>query len=79
VQHYNAMQVGAFTVLEARKAQLHDEREHVQVRRDALFARLDLERLLAGGLPAAAFTPSPSPAIDVVPDPSVRLPARTAP
>jgi hypothetical protein len=45
---------------EARKAQLHDEREHVQVRRDALFARLDLERLLAGGLPAAAFTPSPS-------------------
>lgn len=79
VQHYNAMQVGAFTVLEARKAQLHDEREHVQVRRDALFARLDLERLLAGGLPAAAFTPSPSPAIDAVPDASVRLPARTTP
>jgi outer membrane protein TolC len=79
VQHYNAMQVGAFNVLDARIAQLHDEREQVTLRRDAVFARLDFERLLAGGLPAAAFTPSPSPAIDAVPDPSVRLPARTTP
>jgi len=79
VQHYNAMQTGAFTVLDARKAQLHDEREHVALRRDAVFARLDFERLLAGGLPATAFTPSPLPAIDAVPDPSVRLPARITP
>lgn len=79
VQHYNAMQVGAFDVLDARIAQLHDEREQVTLRRDAVFARLDFERLLAGGLPAAAFTPSPSPAIDAVPEPSVRLPARTTP
>lgn len=79
VQHYNAMQTGAFAVLDARIAQLHDEREQVALRRDAVFARLDFERLLAGGLPAAAFTSSPSSAIDAVPDASVRLPARTTP
>lgn len=78
-QHYNAMQIGAFDVLAARKAQLADEREHVLVRRDALLARLDLERLLAGGLPPAAFGPTTQPAIDGAPDLALRMPARTTP
>lgn len=78
-QHYNAMQIGAFDVLDARKAQLADEREHVLVRRDALLARLDLERLLAGGLPPSAFVPTAQPAIDAAPDLTVRMPARNAP
>lgn len=58
VQHYNAMQIGAFDVLQARLLQLGDEREALQVQRAAWLARLDLEELLAGSLPRLALVPT---------------------
>lgn len=51
LQQYNAMQIGAFDVLEQRRRQLADEREHVATLRDAHLARLALEELFAGGPP----------------------------
>jgi outer membrane protein TolC len=57
VQEYNAMQIGAFEVLEQRRQQLADEREHVATLRDAHLARLDLEELFAGGPPQRHETP----------------------
>lgn len=58
VQHYNAMQIGAFDVLQARQQQLADEVEALTTRRQALDARLDLQELLAGSMPRAALAPS---------------------
>lgn len=54
VQNYNAMQIGVFDVLAQRRLQLADNREYVTTLRDAHLARLDLQALLAGSLPAAA-------------------------
>ncbi len=54
LQTYNAMQIGVFDVLVQRQQQLLDAREHVATLRDAHLARLDLQQLLAGGLPATA-------------------------
>jgi len=59
LQTYNAMQIGAFDVLLARRRQLDDEREHVTTLRDAHLARLDLQELLAGSLPRRAFAGLP--------------------
>jgi cobalt-zinc-cadmium efflux system outer membrane protein len=58
LQTYNAMQIGAFDVLLARRRQLDDEREHVTTLRDAHLARLDLQELLAGSLPRSTFAAS---------------------
>lgn len=57
LQHYNAMQIGVFDVLEQRRRQLADQREYVLALRDAHLARLDLQELLAGSVPASAFQP----------------------
>ena len=55
LQHYNAMQIGAFDALAQRRQQLADQREYVTTLRDAHRARLDLQELLAGSLPASAW------------------------
>jgi cobalt-zinc-cadmium efflux system outer membrane protein len=52
LQTYNAMQIGAFDVLLQRQQQVVDQREHLATLRDAHLARLDLQQLLAGGMPA---------------------------
>ncbi len=57
LQHYNAMQIGAFDVLHEKQRQLADVREYVTTLRDAHQARLDLMELLAGGSPMAAQDP----------------------
>lgn len=67
VQNYNAMQIGVFDVLAQRRQQLQDQREYVTTLRDAHLARLDLQALLAGSLPATAtapYTASPPTATD---------------
>ncbi|HEU4419043.1 MAG TPA: TolC family protein [Planctomycetota bacterium] len=57
LQHYNAMQIGAFDVLRAQQRQLADDREHAVLLHHAWLARLDLLELLAGGLPQHAAPP----------------------
>jgi len=57
LQTYNAMQIGVFDVLRQKQLQLADGRDHVATLRDAHLARLDLQELLAGGMPAAAMQP----------------------
>lgn len=50
LQQYNAMQIGAFTVLEARHAELDAQRDALIALRDAWLARIDLEELMEGAL-----------------------------
>ncbi|MEO6594196.1 MAG: TolC family protein, partial [Planctomycetota bacterium] len=57
LQHYNAMQIGIFDVLLEKQQQLADGREYVLTLRLAHLARLDLQTLLAGSLPADALQP----------------------
>lgn len=50
---YNAMQTGAFTVLDARQDQLADYGRFLDQLADLHLARLDALELLAGGMPSA--------------------------
>lgn len=50
LRDYNAMQIGAFEVLDARRRELASEREAIRSERDARIARIDLDELLAGRL-----------------------------
>lgn len=50
LQNYNAMQIGAFEVLFAKRQEIAAGREYVETLRDGHLARLDLEELLAGNL-----------------------------
>ncbi len=50
VQNYNAMQIGAFAVLAARREELRAQREAAALARDARLAEIDLDELLAGSL-----------------------------
>jgi hypothetical protein len=43
VQYYNAMQIGAFEVLDAKQRETEARREHVEALEDAWLARIDLE------------------------------------
>jgi cobalt-zinc-cadmium efflux system outer membrane protein len=52
LQQYNAMQVGVFDVLEARREELEVALDALQSERDARRALLQLQELLAGSLPA---------------------------
>jgi cobalt-zinc-cadmium efflux system outer membrane protein len=45
---YNAMQVGVFQLLEAKRQQLSAAEHYLTLRRDYWLARLDVERLKAG-------------------------------
>lgn len=50
LQHFNAMQIGAFDVLRAKQQELDARREHAETLREARLASLDLSELLAGCL-----------------------------
>jgi hypothetical protein len=54
---YNAMQIGAFDVLAARRQEIRAARERLVTLREAWKTRLDLEQLLAGGLDRSACGP----------------------
>jgi cobalt-zinc-cadmium efflux system outer membrane protein len=56
-QNYNAMQIGAFDVLRARRQEVEALRDHQLAVRDASIARLDLEELLAGAINHEALAP----------------------
>ena len=63
LQQYNAMQVGAFDVLDARREERKVERSLIELRSVAESARCDLDELLAGSLrrerASAAAEPAP--------------------
>jgi cobalt-zinc-cadmium efflux system outer membrane protein len=50
VRNYNAMQIGAFDVLEQRQQELDAALEHAATSREAWRSRIDLDELLAGSL-----------------------------
>ena len=54
-QSYNAMQIGAFDVLEAQQLLLADERDQANTALAAWRAVLDLQQLLAGSQPSRAL------------------------
>lgn len=56
-QTYNAMQIGAFDVLDQQMLLLGDERDLATTLRQALRAHLDLQQLLAGSAPTRALQP----------------------
>lgn len=60
LQQYNAMQIGTFDVLAARRREFAVERAAVAARRDAETARLDLSELLAGALRRDRATAMPA-------------------
>lgn len=53
LQQYNAMQIGAFHVLEERSAEIHDERKALDLWEAAWMAHWDWEQCLAGVTPDA--------------------------
>ncbi|MBK6939076.1 MAG: TolC family protein [Planctomycetes bacterium] len=55
LQNYNAMQIGAFDVIDAQRMLDGARQERVLAARDAALARLDLDELLAGSLDPARF------------------------
>jgi outer membrane protein TolC len=50
LQFFNAMQIGAFEVLHAKRQELDARREHAETLRETWLALLDLNELLAGSL-----------------------------
>ncbi len=55
VQTFNAMQIGAFDVLDAKEGEADARREHAETLTAAWLARLDLAELLAGSLDREAL------------------------
>jgi outer membrane protein, heavy metal efflux system len=58
---YNAMQIGLFQLLTARREQVDAYRGYVEAVRDYWVARADLEQLVGGRLPADTDAPTQSP------------------
>ena len=56
LREYNAMQVGVFQLLQARREQLEGKRAYVRTLRDYWQARTTLEQLLAGRLAGTLAT-----------------------
>jgi cobalt-zinc-cadmium efflux system outer membrane protein len=52
---YNAMNIGVFQLLEAKRAQVQAGSASVETLRDYWLSRADAEQLLAGRLPSSAF------------------------
>jgi cobalt-zinc-cadmium efflux system outer membrane protein len=52
LQHYNAMQLGTYQLLETRSDQLEAHREYVEALRDYWIARSELELSVGGRLPS---------------------------
>jgi len=61
LQFFNAMQIGAFDVLNAKQQEMDAKREYIETTRDAWLVLLDLQELLAGSLNPARLDPMPLP------------------
>jgi outer membrane protein, heavy metal efflux system len=61
LQFFNAMQIGAFDVLNAKQQQMDAKREFIETVRDAWLVSLDLKELLAGSLNPMRLDPMPMP------------------
>ena len=68
---YNAMQIGVFQVLQAKRDEIETGRSYVETLTDYWLARTELERAVGGDLPRGPTPPSatPSPAPDEPPGP----------
>jgi len=71
---YNAMQVGVFELLQAKREEIEAGSEYIESLRDYWIARTDLERAIGGRL-ASPATPTTSPAAAAAPDASATSPA----
>jgi len=60
LQQYNAMQIGFDDVLIARREELADRLDHATLHYELLHARLDLQQLLAGTMPASTDRSAPA-------------------
>ena len=60
--HYNAMFLGVFRLLDAKRREIGAARQWVEALRDYWLARAELDRLLAGRLPGAAAAMDGGPA-----------------
>nr|WP_255207775.1 TolC family protein [Myxococcus sp. AM009] len=58
---YNAMQIGLFQLLSARREQVEAYQGYIESVRDYWMARADLEQLVGGRLRAGSESPTPSP------------------
>ncbi|MDB5290032.1 MAG: czcC 1 [Phycisphaerales bacterium] len=56
--HYNAMFVGVFQLLQAKREQIDAGRQYIEALKDYWTARAELERAVGGKLPPAVQTPS---------------------
>jgi len=61
VLQYNAMQLGAFELMNVRKSELDAEREYIESWRDYWIARTELERAVGGNLVAGTTPPASQP------------------
>lgn len=59
LRQYNAMQVGVFDVLDARRGELDAQESALQLERELRLVSLDLDELLAGSLPSTRRNPTP--------------------
>jgi len=58
--HYNAMQIGAFQLLQAKREEIEAGRAYVETLTDYWLARTELERAVGGELPLPAGIPPPA-------------------
>jgi len=63
---YNAMIVGVFQLLQAKRDEISAGREYIEALQDYWVARVELERAVGGRLPASAAVPSTMPAVQPV-------------
>ncbi|AGC42387.1 copper tolerance protein [Myxococcus stipitatus DSM 14675] len=65
---YNAMQIGLYVLLEAKREQIGAYRTYIETIRDYWMARADLEQLVGGRLPGAEGAPEePAPSREPAP------------
>jgi cobalt-zinc-cadmium efflux system outer membrane protein len=69
MRSFNAMQIGAFDVLDAKLGEADARREHAEALLAAWVARFDLDELLAGHLHAERLEPPSDPEPADAPDP----------
>nr|WP_211193995.1 TolC family protein [Pyxidicoccus fallax] len=67
---YNAMQIGLYQLLAAKREQVEAYRSYIEAVRDYWMARAELERLVGGRLPGDTAEASPRPALPSRPAPA---------
>ena len=60
---YNAMQIGVFQLLQAKRDEIETGRNYVETLTDYWLARTELERAVGGDLPAGPTQPSATPSL----------------